>query len=893
MRFILVGAAAALAAAVVGTTTGPSSAASPDAVQVTRVVLPTGVTPEHYAIEARPDAEGSSFTASVRIDVTVARPIRTITVNAADLTFSRVAITGVTGAPSVSFDAERQTATLSFPQPIAAGLHTLSIAYAGKINTHAAGLFALDYDASKSVGGGRKRALFTQFENSDARRFVPSWDEPNRKATFSLTVVVPTGEMAVSNMPVASEAPLAGGLKRVVFRETPKMSSYLLFFGLGDFERIHRDVDGVDVGVIVKRGAGEQGRYALDAAAHLLPFYNDYFGAKYPLPKLDMIAGSGQSQFFGAMENWGAIFYFDRDLLIDDKISTRSDRQGVYLTVAHEMAHQWFGDLVTMDWWEDLWLNEGFASWMENKAVDHFHPEWNVWLQELAGKQGAMSLDARRGTHPVIQPIADVLQAQQAFDTITYQKGAAVIRMLESYVGADAWRDGVRRYIRAHAYANSVTDDLWREVDGVSPRKITGIAHDFTRQAGVPLVRMDGARCAGDRAAGAVSLTRAVFSVDGSSAGATWRIPAVLAGPEPHGTGTVLGGAITTIIAEPHVSARLNCAGPVLVNAGQTGYFRTLYAPQAFASLGAAYGRLSAEDQYGVLNDASALGAAGMEPYGDVLQLTSAIPPSADPVVAAALVQRLTAIDALYRNEPEARRAAWRAHARAVIAPLFARLGWTARPAEADNAASLRTTVIAALGRLDDPGVVAEANRRFEVYRSDPASLDPTVRRAVLSIVAQHADAATWEQLHALARSSTSAVEKTEYFVLLAAARDPVLAQRALSLALTQEPEKTTAPSMIGAAADEHPTMALDFAIANSSALNALLEPDSRNQFIPRIAQTSDDASAIAKLHAYALTHIPPTARGEVVKAESAIAYVARVKATVLPQVDRWLTTRP
>ena len=307
--------------------------------------------------------------------------------------------------------------------------------------------------------------MFTQFENSDARRFVPSWDEPGRKATFELTATVPADQMAVSNMPIRSTDVLPGGRKRVHFATTPKMSSYLLFFGSGDFERIHRNVDGVDVGVVVKRGDTAQAAFALDAASDILPYYNDYFGTPYPLPKLDLIAAPGSSQFFGAMENWGAIFYFERDLLIDPRISTERDKQGVYLVIAHEMAHQWFGDLVTMAWWDDLWLNEGFASWMENKVTDHFHPEWKIWLQALRDKQSAMQEDARDGTHPIVTPINDVLQASSAFDSITYSKGAAVIRMLESYLGEDAFRDGVRRYIHDHAYGNTTTDDLWAAMD--------------------------------------------------------------------------------------------------------------------------------------------------------------------------------------------------------------------------------------------------------------------------------------------------------------------------------------------------------------------------------------------------------------------------------------------
>ena len=327
--------------------------------------------------------------------------------------------------------------------------------------------------------------------------------------------------------------------------------------------------------------------------------------------------------------------------------------------------------------------------------------------------------------------------------------------------------------------------------------------------------------------------------------------------------------------------------GPAIVNAGQTGYFRTLYAPAAFTPIKAAYARLSPYDQLGVLNDAGSLGGAGYEPYADALDITSAIPADADPIVAQAIVSRLRGIDELLKGDPA--RAAWRVHARTIVDPLYARLGWDKRAGESDNTALLRSTVLNALGQFDDPQVLAEAHRRFEAFRSAPSSLDAGTRRTVLNIVATHADAATWEELHAMAKDASTSTEKADGYFRLASARDPVLAQRALALSLTDEPDKTTTPSMITSVGFEHPAMALDFAIAHVDRLNTVLEPDSRNQFIPRIAQESNELSAITKLDAYATAHIPATAQGDVVKARSAIRYAAEVKARVVPQVTAWL----
>ena len=363
-----------------------------------RVVLPDAVSPEHYRIDFTPDAQALTFKGTAEIDVVVHRATDRIVVNAADLVIDSALLSGESKAPAVSYDKKVETATFTFDHPLTPGAHTLKLSYHGTIYQSASGLFALDYQADK----GKLRALFTQFENSDARRFMPCWDEPGVKSTFELSATLPADLMPISNMPVASTDKLAGGLQRVQFARSPKMSTYLLFFGVGDFERVHRRVEGVDVGIVVKRGDTANAAFALEATAALLPYYNDYFGTPYPLPKLDLVAGPGSSQFFGAMENWGAIFYFENYLLIDSRLSTQSDRQDVYNVIAHEVAHQWFGDLVTMAWWDDLWLNEGFASWMANKATDHFHPEWKVWLQSLPERHSVMQRDARDGTHSII-----------------------------------------------------------------------------------------------------------------------------------------------------------------------------------------------------------------------------------------------------------------------------------------------------------------------------------------------------------------------------------------------------------------------------------------------------------------------------------------------------------
>ena len=835
-----------------------------------RIVLPADVVPEHYDVVVVPHAAALTFEGHVAIDVAVAAPTNTIKLNAADLAFGHVALTGEAAAPKVSYDKDQETATLTFAAPVAAGHHTLTIDYTGKINQHAAGLFALDYDAA----GGKKRALFTQFENSDARRFIPSWDEPGRKATFTLTATVPANEMAVSNMPIAKTEPLPGGLARVHFAQSPKMSSYLLFFGLGDFERISKKVNGVDIGVVFKRGDADKAGYALDAAAHILPYYEDYFGVKFPLPKLDLIAGPGQSQFFGAMENWGAIFYFERDLLIDPKISTQGDRRDVYVVVAHEMAHQWFGDLVTMDWWDGIWLNEGFASWMEVKATDHFHPEWHMWLDSLAAKEAAMQVDARGGTHPIITPIRDVLQANEAFDTITYSKGQAVIRMLETYVGEDRFRAGVQAYIKAHEYGNTVTDDLWRELDKTAASPITPVAHAFTLQAGVPLIRASAA-------ASGIHLTQDRFAADDSAKAPTvWPVPVRVAGNSVPWVGLV----------SRDKPADVAVTGAAVVNAGQTAYFRTLYDAALFGKLEASFAQLAPADQLGLLNDARALGYSGYAPLGNLFALARKVTPDTDPVVQGTLAARFQGVAELYEGLPGEK--AFDAFGQHVLDPLFAKVGWTAKPGEAQNVTLARADLLAALSVLDDPAVMAQAQTYFQTYLHDPSSLSPDLRRSVLSIVALHADAKTWDAIHNLAKNAKSALEKQELYVLLGRAKDKTLAEKTLALVSTDEAPLTNRPSLLRAVSVHFPDMAIDYAAQHWNEITVSLEPDSRAEYVPSLAENSRDLATLPKLHAFADAHIPATAQRNVRKAEATIRFYAKVRTERLPELDRWLAAK-
>jgi aminopeptidase N len=496
-------------------------AGAPFSFESTPGELPKTVLPRHYTIRIEPDLKHFTTRGSVTVDIQVLKPVREIVLNALDLKISRaslIAPSPVTLKPKPGLSG--QTVSLQLPAELAPGNYRLALEFSGKIGEQAQGLFCVKYPTPS----GRKVLLCTQMEATDARRMFPCWDEPVYRATFALTVVVPQKHLAVSNMPVERETALKGGLKEVVFARTPSMASYLLALISGELEELTGQADGVQIRVITTEGRREQGRYALEAAQKLLAYYDNYFGIKYPLPKLDHIAIPGG--LTDAMENWGAITYNERDLLFDPHSSSQSTKREIFLTVAHEMAHQWFGDLVTMAWWDDLWLNEGFASWMETKATDHFNPDWQVWLSASLEKADVMSRDARSTTHPIQQPVRNEGEANDAFDSITYLKGQAFLRMLESYLGEAVFRQGIHLYLSDHLYSNTTTADLWDALGRASGKPVKALADCWTSQPGLPVVKVR-TDCVNEELV--VSLEQDRFTVqDPDAPPLSWEIPVSL-----------------------------------------------------------------------------------------------------------------------------------------------------------------------------------------------------------------------------------------------------------------------------------------------------------------------------------------------------------------------------
>jgi len=867
-------------------------ATSASASALTSAPLPPGVPsdlpriarPLHYSIDFVPDAANLTFSGTETIDLELFEATDTLTLHAADLdiTMARLHAGDGTGQPlslNARADAEEQTVALTAPRRLQPGRYRLDLSYTGTINTQANGLFALDYPDKRT--GETKRGLFTQFEAPDARRFAPMFDEPSYKATFDLSATVPAGQMAVSNMPVAGEQVLGNGTRRVTFRTSPRMSSYLLFFGLGDFERVTKQAaDGVEVGIVAPTGSGSQTQYALDTLAPLIGWFGEYFGVRYPLPKLDNIAGPGESQFFGAMENWGAIFTFERILLEDPAIANAAQRQRTFSTQAHEVAHQWFGDIVTMAWWDDLWLNEGFASWMETKTTDHFNPGWYALLSRVGGRESAMALDSFETTHPVVQEIRTVSETNQAFDAIAYQKGEAVISMLEAYAGEDVWREGIRRYFAEHQYQNTVSNDLWQAVEAAGAEGLTAIANDFTRQPGVPLVRAEG-RCVNGRTQ--LSLTQSEFSRDRAAEVAAtpqrWRVPLLV---------SVNGGEPVREVLEGTAQLDLAGCGPVIVNTGQLGYFRTLYSPEMTSALVQAIPQAEPIDQLGLVRDNWSLAQGGYQPARIALDMLAAVPADANPVVAEGAVGQWAAIHALL--EDEAQQAALLALVSETWLPRLQRLGFEPRPGDSVPDANLRAELIAALGMMGEPTVAQAARERFGRLATDPQALDGPLKTTWLEVAGRNASPSEWTMLAELAAKSTSTTERQVLYQRLGSVADEALAQRALELALTGE-AGTSSSRIISAVAAEHPELAFDYAIANRARVEPLVDNSARARYFAGLAAGSRDPAILERL-AELRAQTPEDERVAIDRVVASVQQRLATEPLLREQVAAWLSSR-
>src|SRR6266478_7535793 len=570
--------------------------------------LPAVARPENYKLTFTPDLDKATFAGDETISIRFLKPTSEITLNAIDIDFQDVSITsgGATQKAKVTPEKEKEMVRLSVEKPLAAGSATIHIKYNGILNSEMRGLYLGKDDQ------GRKYAA-SQFEATDARRAYPSFDEPDYKATFDITAVAHKEHVAISNSKIISDTPGPGENQHSVrFATTPKMSSYLAALVIGDFEYIEGSADGIPIRVYGTPGKKEMGKFALESAEHILSYYDKYFGIKYPYGKLDLIGLPDFSA--GAMENTGCITFREVILLIDEKQGSDELKKTIASVIAHEMAHQWFGDLVTMKWWDDIWLNEGFATWMSSKPLEKWKPEWNYDLDDVSGTGGTLNTDSLANTRPIHQAAETPGQIMELFDGIAYGKAASVLRMLESYLGEETFRAGVNAYIEKHQYANATADDFWGAQAKTSKKPVDQIMPTFVKQAGAPFINVK-TQCSGK--ATTVTLDQRRYYYDRekfqSPNDELWQVPLCMK--------SSTGAQKCELLTKKEQTFTLaGCSTWVLANAGATGYYRAGYQPDAVRALaGDAESKLTPAERIALQSDIWASVRVGREPVGDYL----------------------------------------------------------------------------------------------------------------------------------------------------------------------------------------------------------------------------------------------------------------------------------
>jgi puromycin-sensitive aminopeptidase len=673
--------------------------------------LDQSVVPSAYRIFITPNLETATFAGRVEIDVQINESVKEVTVNAIELELGAATITVAgTGHRSIdlTFDETYETATFVFDSALPTGSAVVEIAFNGILNDQLHGFYRSTFTDAEGV---KHTIATTQFENTDARRAFPCWDEPAFKATYQVNLTVPSHLAAYSNSPISSDTDLGNGQRTVSFTPTMKMSTYLVAFIIGPFEETAAlDVDGVPLRIVYPVGNGHLTNHALEAGAFALRFFSNYFDIPYPGDKLDMIAIPDFAQ--GAMENLGCITYRMPDLLIDPAKASLGEMKRVAKVVMHEIAHMWFGDLVTMEWWQGIWLNEAFATFMEVLCQDAFRPQWAVWVSFGAERDLALEIDGLHATRPVEYEVISPEDTRGMFDRLTYEKGAAVLRMLEQYLGADTYRDGIRHYLRKHSYANTVTTDLWDALEEVSHQPVRDVMNTWILQGGYPLVTLEDGM-----------LTQRPFAygptTGASSIGSSWKIPVM--------TRSLKGGDNTVQLLDDE-SLAVTLDPPVVLNAGGSGYYRSRYGVTETAALADHIDELDALERATLLSDSWALLFSSQITADQFFTVARGLGHQDEPTPWGTLAQAVGYIDRALPNEQKAPLVEI---TRSIFEPQFERLGWEPTPGESALTPAMRAIVLGTLGTTgDDESIKAEAVRRF-VENDLPGDLAGAILRAV------------------------------------------------------------------------------------------------------------------------------------------------------------------
>ena len=856
-------------------------AEAPFSFEATPGKLPKDIVPRNYRLRLEPDLKALTIRGSVSITLEVRKPTRRIVLNAHELNITKaVLLYGENRVLKPIVDAREQTVAFELPVELKPGNCELALEFNGRINKQAQGLY---YDRYQTAAG-EKVLLATQMEPVDARRMFPCWDEPVFRATFELTAVVPEKWLAMSNMPIERERPLADkGTKQVSFMRTPSMPSYLVVFAAGELESMEDEVDGVKLRILCTEGKKESARFAMEATKSILRYYNDYFGVKYPLPKLDQLATPGG--FGGAMENWGGIIYNEGALLFDPKNSSENTRERVFAVIAHEVAHQWFGDLVTMAWWDNLWLNEGFASWMGTKVSDHLNPTWQVWLRADRAKEEVMPLDARKGTHPIQQPVRTEAEANGAFDGITYVKGQSFLRMIEVYLGDEAFRNGMRIYMKRHQFSNTTTEDLWTALEEGSGKPVRAIAAGWITQPGLPVIKITAECKDGKRA---LALTQERFTLnDPDAAPLTWKVPIRFGLVEDPAQ------SVQVLLEEKSLALAFGaCDATIFANAGDIGYYRTQYAPDLFAALARRVTALPEADKLSLLGDTWAMACAGRGPASSYLQLADALRGEKSYAVWSQIFDALEEMDRLERDKPG--RKPFREFSVGLLRPVFESVGWDAKPGEPRNVGLLRVRLIETLGYYGDGAIIDDARARFAGFLKQPDTLAPDLRPVVIRVVGRYADEATWNKLHDCARQSFRTEQKRIFYDGLQQVVDPQLAKQTLAISLTDEMRPAERNANLARVADarDGDRLVWEFFLANDVKLMSEVDSFRRDRYIPGILRSSIEPAAADELLAYMRTKRPADPATEAERAAARIRYRGELRSRAVGDIDAWIETR-
>jgi len=734
--------------------------------------LPSAVRPQSYRITLTVQPAERRFTGNVVIDLDVREATRVVVLHTLELELTQAQVTqGKTVASAqMTTDAVTETVALLLPSPLTVGGAQIRIAFAGQLNPHLRGLYEVKSDGETFA--------FTQFEATDARRMFPCFDEPAMKARFRLTVSMPAHLTALSNMPATSEA-VAGGMKTVTFDETPVMSTYLLALAVARLEARTIQVGPTRVSVWTVPGQLHLSDFALKVTAHVLPLLNDYFDLPYPYPKLDLV--SVPDFAMGAMENWGAIFFRDSRLLVDEALTSTETLRDVANVITHEIVHQWFGNLVTMIWWDDLWLNEAFATWLAAKIVDQWRPEWNGWIEFQQEKQIPLAVDALAATRPIRADVATAAQIEEMFDALTYEKGAACLRMIEQFLGEGKFRAGIRGYMKEHAFQNATAEALWAALASASGQPVSEMARDWFMQPGFPLVTLSaqGARLRMEQ-------TR-FFALDAVSSPRPseqrWTIPFTLKYRDDTGTLThavLLKDAVTEVV--------LPASGKIAWiygNANEAGFLRTRYDAALLDALRLAVpDALSPQERVGYLNHLWALTVRGDLPISEMMAAFGRFRGDAT----RAVVQEITGYLGILENQivTEAHRAAFAAWVGEFYRSLWNDLGWDAAAGEDDERRLTRAAVLWSLGaHARDEEILSELPRRQTRYWAKPESLDPTLVLPMLRLCARTDGGSQFETYLQKFQTGKTPEERDDYLTALAEFRKPDLARRFLTFALS------------------------------------------------------------------------------------------------------------